>query len=319
MKFTRRLLTIAFCILALAGLPAHSQQCSATAPFFPPIGDDITKSLGKFRIRVADQFTTLFTGCGGIPGYTSTTKILESPLLSDGNTIIGRSNPFDDDAGLTATDVGTAKTVISEQSLYPPPGFPCYDATDCTSGPQTREVLTEIRSLRMLVPGAPPGSIPAVRAGLWYNNATSASLPPNHFVSRGKVESRFGPTPPPNDPSKDFGAGGASSFFDVFVQVDLPVCNSGSVVPASLHNELPLTVKNPQIFCFPPKVVYLHDASSIVPIVFDLDDPGGLWRKGDVLGYFVLAGHGVGFDAGTQSDIDLFNSQVNQNTTCPIP
>src|SRR5215472_17292829 len=240
MRFTRRLLTIAFSTLALAGLRAHSQQCSATAPFFPPIGDDITKSLGKFRIRVADQFTTLFTGCGGIPGYTSSTKILESPVLSDGNTIIGRSNPFVEDAGLTATDVGTAKTVISEQSLYPPPGFPCYDATDCNSGPQTREVLTEIRTLRMTLPGAVPSPtpgptpcatpgatpppVPAVRAGVWYNSPSSPSPPPSHFVRRGKVESRFGPTPPPNDPSKDFGVGGASSYFDVFAKVDLPVC-----------------------------------------------------------------------------------------------
>ena len=202
MRLTRRLLTIAFSTLAFAGLPTRSQQCpGGTAPFFPPIGDDITRSLGKFRIRVADRFTGLFTNCGPNPNYTATTKILESPLLSDGSTIIGRSNAFDDDAGLTATDVGTARTVISEESLYPPPGFPCYGAPDCNSGPQTREVLTEIRSLRMALPGAPPGSIPAVRAGVWYNNPVSTSTTPKHFVSRGKVQSRFGPTPPPNDPT----------------------------------------------------------------------------------------------------------------------
>ena len=77
-------------------------------------------------------------------------------------------------------------------------------------------------------------------------------------------------------------------------------------------------MQNPQVDHFPPRVVYLHDASSIVPILF-LYDNGSVWNKDDVLGYFVLAGHGVGY-GNSQSDMDAFNSIMNSqsNASCPI-
>jgi hypothetical protein len=76
---------------------------------------------------------------------------------------------------------------------------------------------------------------------------------------------------------------------------------------------MPLVVKNNQVRSFPPTVVYLHDASSIVPILFFTDRPG-FWHRDDILGYFLLVGHGVGV---TQSDFN--NVMTGQpNATCPI-
>jgi hypothetical protein len=149
----------------------------------------------------------------------------------------------------------------------------------------------------------------AVRAGIWYNNPNSTSTPPLH-ISPGEVESQSGPS---NDPTKDFPA---SSFFDVFVRVDVPAC--GPFPGGTLYNLMPLVVKNNQVTQFPPKVVYLHDSSSIVPILFLTANPP-LWNKDDILGYFVLVGHGVGF-TNSQSDLNSFNTFMSNqsNATCPI-
>jgi len=83
----------------------------------------------------------------------------------------------------------------------------------------------------------------------------------------------------------------------------------------TLYNALPLIVKNPNLTALPPRVVYLHDTSSIVPILFLSDNPA-LWARGDILGYFVLAGHGIGF-TNSQADVDEFNNFMNsQPFTC---
>jgi hypothetical protein len=81
----------------------------------------------------------------------------------------------------------------------------------------------------------------------------------------------------------------------------------------TLYNLMPLVVKNNQVTSFPPQVVYLHDATSIVPILFLTDKPG-FWHKDDILGYFLLVGHGVG---STQNDFDTFMGKQS-NATCPI-
>ena len=69
---------------------------------------------------------------------------------------------------------------------------------------------------------------------------------------------------------------------------------------------------------FPPRVVYLHDASSIVQVVFVSDKPP-LWFAGDVLGYFLLAGHGVGF-SNSSTDMQEFTDYMNQQSDiqCPL-
>ncbi|MGH9636332.1 MAG: hypothetical protein ACRD72_16000 [Candidatus Angelobacter sp.] len=53
----------------------------------------------------------------------------------------------------------------------------------------------------------------------------------------------------------------------------------------------------------------------MVPILFLTANPGK-WNAGDILGYFVLAGHGVGF-TNSQSDVNEFDTFMSQQTfTC---
>ncbi|HEX4603160.1 MAG TPA: hypothetical protein VH724_04145 [Candidatus Angelobacter sp.] len=296
----RRLLASIFCALVLLMAPGYAQT-------FPPLGDDATTSLGSFRIQISNTFAGMFNGC---PGYNATTHVLQSPTLFDPATVIGRSNPGLDDGDRFFSTfrrggaiVGTAEDVISYDTLIPPAGFSCYrDRSACFSGTGTRAVTTEIRSLKMT-----SGPL-AVRAGAWYNDPNTPSTP--EHASPGRVVSRSGPS---NDPTRDFLA---SSFFDVFVRVDIPAC--GSFPGATVNNLVPLIVKNDKLDRFPPRVVYLHDASTIVQIVFVNDKPP-LWLAGDVLGLFLLAGHGVGF-TNSSADLQEFNNfmQSQPDAQCPL-
>ncbi|HZD95517.1 MAG TPA: hypothetical protein VE133_14740, partial [Candidatus Sulfotelmatobacter sp.] len=142
----RRLLASSLCALVFFLVPVHAQT-------FPPLGDDVTTSLGSFRLQIANNFAGLFNGC---PGYNSTTHVLQSPTLFDQSTIIGRSNVSLDDGDRFfspfrrgAAIVGTAEDEVIFESLIPPGGFPCFrDRSSCSAGTGTRQVVTEIRSLK---------------------------------------------------------------------------------------------------------------------------------------------------------------------------
>jgi hypothetical protein len=296
--------------LTLVVLPAHGQGT------FPGIGDDMTSSLGSFKIQVANQFASLFNGC---PGYDVPSRIFTSPTLYDPATIIGRSNVTLDDSPFRKGSVaaGSTRTVVPEDTLLQPPGYPCFgDSVTCASGPGTRVVHTEIHSLMMTaLPPAPPVT---VRAGTHYDDSPYQTDPPFR-ASVGLVQSKSGPS---NNPTKDFPA---SSFFDVYAKVDFPACGGfpgGTTI--TLYNSMPLTVTNNQLIQFPPKVVYLHDASTIVPILFEFDGPPSgpgqlLWHKNDKLGCFVLAGHGVGFSSSSDDTTNFTNYMAGQaNSPCPM-
>lgn len=280
----KRVFAFALVLMALAAIPAYGQ--------FPAQGDDATTSLGSFKITINPPFQSAFSGCSS---YNTSTAILTSPTMYDPATLVGRSNVLLDgsSADTGGVPVGSANTIVSESMLFPPPGYPCSGVTGCTSGPTTREVHTEVRALKMTA-----GPV-AVRAGIWYNSASSPTPPAR--VSPGEVESHSGPGGPP---TSDFPA---SSFFDIFVQVDMPAC--GAFPGATLYNSSPLLVKNYQLTQFPPRVVYLHDSSTMVPILFLNSNPGH-WNKDDILGYFVLAGHGIGY-TNSQSDVNEFNNFMN--------
>jgi len=276
----KRVLAVSFSFLLLVAVSAYAQ--------FPAQGDDLTTSLGSFKIGVNPNFVGLFAGC---PAFDPATNILKSPTLYDPATLVGRSGAIGDgDANdINGVAVGTAGTIVSEGMLFPPPGFPCQGVTGCLSGPGTREVHTEVRSLKMTSGPA------AVRAGVWYDNPNVAQPPTR--VSPGEVESHSGPG---GAPINDFPG---SSFFDVFVKVDVPAC--GQFPGATLYNTSPLIVKNFNITAFPPRIVYLHDTSTVVPILF-LNAHPPQWNADDILGNFVLAGHGIGF-TNSQADINEFN------------
>ena len=287
----KRIFAVVLAMSVLAAVPACAQQ-------FPLLSDDNTSSLGSFKIQVAPQFTWLFAGCPNPPWNN---PILTSPTLYDQFTKVGRSDALLDGsaADINGVAVGTAGTIVSEGMLFAPPGFPCQGVAGCTSGANTREIHTEVRSLKMAGGGA------MVRAGLWYDNA-NVQNPPSK-ISPGEVESHSGPG---GAPANDLPA---SSFFDIFVQADLPAC--GGFPGATVYNKVPLIVKNFNLTALPPRVVYLHDTSSVVPILFLNANPGK-WNADDILGYFVLAGHGIGF-TNSPSDISEFNNFMNsQKVTC---
>jgi hypothetical protein len=256
---------------------------SAQAQNFPPgPADDTTQSLGSYRVYIHPAYRPLFAG---YPGYNAATFRLESPILFDQTTVIGRSavhthgSPADLPPG---TPVGTAGTMISDASFtLVPPGF--------QGPPGTHEVHTEVYSLNML-----DGSGAAVRAGIFA---------PAQPISPGEVESQQLP------PNPDFPA---ESFFDVFVEVDIP--NLGGMT-AIIYNNAPLLVAANNLTNLPPRVVYTHQNSTAVPVFFRNGNPG-FWTAGSLLGWLVLAGHGI--DYGT-ADIAEFEEFMDTVPEMPLP
>lgn len=289
-SFRQRLLAGIFVVSVLAIAPANSQTN------FPGKGDDTTSSLGSFKIQIATNFQATVNGC---PGYDPTTRIWTSPTMFDGSTLIGRSDPITDGSAddQNGVPVGSANTIVGESMLSAPPGWPCLGFAPCSAAPGTNEVHTELRKLNMVALACNGSSgRPAVRAGTAYTAPMK--------VSPGEVESHAAPGGSPDFP--------ASSFFDMFVQVDLPAC--GKLPASTVQNNLPLIVKNNDLTAFPPRVIYIHDQSSSVPVVFV---PGGPFA-GQTLGYLVLAGHAASFTC-SQSDQDEFNNFMASQPigTCP--
>ena len=230
---------------------------------FPARGDDNVQSIGQFSIVVNPAFQAMMAG---YPGYNATTKTFTSPVLYDGSTDIGRSDPLHKGsaADINGVPVGFAGTNVSDSMLVVEPGG--------LEPVGTREVHTMIYSLDMTGGGA------AVRAGI---NA------PDQPVSAGEVESYSGAM---GSPTNDFIA---QSFFDVFVDVDLPAggTNMTPFPVATLYNSMPLIVQNTFLLSFPPQLVYIHGMSTAVPIKFRTG--GSFWSAGDTFGLLTLAGHGV--------------------------
>lgn len=146
----------------------------------------------------------------------------------------------------------------------------------------TREVHTFIESIHLT------GSGFEVKAG------HQAPLRP---ISAGEVESLSGNS---GDPTQDFPA---NSFFDVFVQVDVP--SLGGFPKIELVNVDPLLVQSTSITAFPPTVLYIHGNSSAVPLYFNTDILAIGVHRGDLFGQLTLAGHGVGF---TEADVAEFEA-----------
>jgi hypothetical protein len=268
-----------------------------TAGTFPPRADDTFPSLGTFRLWIAPPYRFLFAGCGF---YNPATFRIQSPDLFDPATVVGRSDPMTegsapDTAGAT---VGTAGTMVKDANLpVAPPWF------DSLPGP-IREVHTEVRSLN-LTPGG-GGMPPYVRGGI----AGPVLMPPP--LSPGEVESQD----LTGNPANDFPA---RSFFDVFVEVNLPVglCPAPTA-PIVIHNTAALLVRNDSLPMFPPKVIYIHGNSTAVPVYFETTNPGQ-WTSGALLGFLVLAGHGAGFNIAIPTDVAQFDLFMQAQPEMPLP
>ena len=114
----------------------------------------------------------------------------------------------------------------------------------------------------------------------------------------------------------------ARSFFNAFVQVDLP---GGGPLPAiQLVNVDPLLVEQTNIFAFPPRIVYQHGNSTAVSVYFNTDatipDPTTGTSihvpRGTLFGQLTLAGHGVGFNS---SEIEAFQAEIENEMATSMP
>ncbi|MGO9111270.1 MAG: hypothetical protein ACLP9L_18750 [Thermoguttaceae bacterium] len=275
-------------------------------PWLPGPATDSTQSLGSFSMVLSPSISGAFVGT---MGYTASTNIFTSPLLYDQNTQINRS------ATLTAGSppytnglpVGTGGTgpIVSNSSVTV---FPT-DYTPPATG--TDMVFTQINSFDL----AGAGGV-SVTAG-------TAAMDPNLPNSYGQVISNSGT---PAIPANDFPA---RSFFDVFVDINLPVPAALGGGTVGLTNATvmsgttalsppgtPLVVSNSGITAFPPVVIYTHGNSSAVPLYIG---PGGLngtgQDAGDLVGLLVLAGHGAGYTPGTAGGATDENTGQPANET----
>jgi hypothetical protein len=275
MKRWRSVLTILG--LAVAGLSA----AMAVQAQFPGRGDDVTPSLGQFNVVVDPHYEDMVRSIPAYAPYLSNKGghlNFTSPILFDPTTTIGRSDPLSsgsaaDTAGVLAGDL--TSRLLGDDQFPVRPSF--------AEGPDgTREVHTFIESIHLT------GSGFEVRAG------SQAPLRP---LSAGEVESLSGNS---GDPTQDFPA---NSFFDVFVQVDVP----GPAGPPNIElvNVDPLLVESESITSFPPKVLYIHGNTSAVPLYFYSDISILGVHRGDLFGQLTLAGHGVGF---RESDVAEFEA-----------
>ena len=271
-------------ILVFAGLnPATAVQAQ-----FPVRGDDVTPSLGQFNVVVDPHFAPAVRSNPAYGPYLSNKGgelNFTSPILFDPSTTIGRSDPLNAGSAADTDGVLAGRLVahlLGDGQFTVKPSF--------AEGPDgTREVHTFIESIHLAGNGF------EVRAG---NQA------PRRPISAGEVESLSGNS---GDPTRDFPA---SSFFDVFVQVEVPAL--GGFPRIELVNVDPLLVESESISSFPPTVLYIHGNSSAVPLYFNADIPAFGIHRGDLFGQLTLAGHGVGF---TEADVPEFEAAESEAET----
>ena len=268
--------------LAIVGV----STATAVQAQFPGRGDDVTPSLGQFNVVVDPHYEEAVRNIPAYAPYLSNKGghlNFTSPILFDPTTTIGRSDPLSsgsaaDTAGVPAGEM--TSRLLQDNQFPVRPSF--------AEGPDgTREVHTFIESIHLT------GSGFEVRAG------NQAPLRP---LSAGEVESLSGNS---GDPTQDFPA---NSFFDVFVQVEVP----GPAGPPNIElvNVDPLLVESESITSFPPKVLYVHGNSSAVPLYFYTDIPVLGVHRGDLFGQLTLAGHGVGF---RESDVAEFEAAETES------
>jgi hypothetical protein len=225
--------------------------------------------------------------------------VITSPTLYDPATTIGRSDSFlsggpEETAG-TLAGRAPGRTYIRDGQLTVRP-----DWAETNGG--VHEIHTFLKSMRLT-------DSFTTRVGFSVKAGMQA---PTRPVSAGQVEA--------GSTLSDFPA---SSFFNVYVQVDLP---AGGILPAiQLVNIEPLLVQQTNVFSFPPRIVYQHENSTAVSMYFNddvvLPDPiHGTdihVSRGTLFGQLTLAGHGVGF---AETEIEAFQNEIEtESATASMP
>ncbi len=293
--------------VALASL---SDPCHLRAQTFKsfPAGDDSATSLGQFRLIVDSLWVdimdaalknSVFTTTEALPGvWIYDGGVFTSPVLFDPATTVGRSDgmvsgAFQDNAGVIAGRA-PGRTYLSDLQMTVSPTWP--DASN-----RVYEIHTFIKSLH-LTDSLTTGLGFSVKAGMQA---------PTRPVSAGEVEAY--------NTSSDFPA---RSFFNVFVQVDIPA--AGPLPAVQLVNVDPLLVESSIIYTLPPTVVYIHGNTNAVSIYFNTDlhipDPFGgpdlVVPRGTLFGQLTLAGHGMGYG---EFDIPSFETEIETELRTPMP
>jgi len=276
------MLSISSCRLAgmlLAIAPSVTAQMHCVENSYPGVPGRCTAfSIGRYQIWIVPAFRTPalqaaypYNNNPADPvGYDPNSGVLHSGPMFEGGTVPGGTiiahsgghlhGSAADTAGVQV-DSSTGPFVSDCDFTLQPPGF------QSAAGPTTREVHTQIMSMNLVN-----------RQGFMTSVRTGAAAPALTRRSVGEVQALGGTDFP------------ARSFFDIFVHVDLPLL--GGATPL-LENRTALLVQNSLVQWFPPSVVYLHENSTAVPVYFVNANPP-VWSAGDLLGFLVLSGHGVG-------------------------
>jgi hypothetical protein len=314
-------------LLAGAGLfgPGWSVPRCAAGGFPTTATNGSTFSIGVVQIVVDPNFAFLFAPSNSFsyyPGYAGPASgILTGPVMFDGNTMIGESSNQVVGSEAFPAAVGTpgqypAGTTYSnilgyaDYALIPSQFVTVPNGGVVPTG--VHAIFTEIEQMDLvgyvpLNPSNAPCSDPRVPTP--SSGSTGQGGGPQINVQAGPGAMGIGSSLPMNRRSigmvQQITNGAASdfpaqSFFDIYVEVNLPQVPGTAAnydFPtngAVLYNDTsdPLLIENFDLTNLPPTATYVHGNTTAVPIRFKYSNPP-YWAAGDVLGYLTLAGHGV--------------------------
>lgn len=301
-------LALALTLAAIA--PAQPHGCGFTQMGTPnsgplPAGNCCELSIGRYRVWVEPQFRSMMAG---VPGWEMDAPgVLTSTPMTDRSTLIAHSTVHlhGDLADVCGTTIGTSPSICHGPYVPTPgvsDGFFTLQPPGFQGPPNIPEVHLEIVRMCLCDP---------LGLGAWVKAGQPASL---NFPG-GNTYVRV---PPPSYGEAQAGnaagaVAGGRSFFNVFVEVGVKLNPGNVLTQAILYNKTPLVVQNGNLDTLPPSVAYLHENSSAVPVFF-AGSNGTNWLDGDLFGFLVLSGHGVG-----HHNPVLLDQQIATRPPQPVP
>jgi hypothetical protein len=360
--------------VVLLGVDGIGLRCAAQGYFppapSPPNGandrnpadyqtDETTFSIGVVQIQISPNFTNLFfpTNVGGTfyPGFSPSSGILTTPVMYDSSTTIGTSKCYEWGVagGLPAAypvEVGSPTFQSSYGNLSPASAGDYYGIPYALDQPLYQltgwsNVLTQIEMFDLACSTSEFSCVTndsrVPPAGVDLDVVTAGPESGGGQFGLGGFANTVA-----NKPRRSIGmveqqaSGAAASFFNIYVQVNLPSVpgtvtdiefpgSTGNQTPgpywnpgtypyteypaglmwpagfglAQLTNDFsdPLLITNLSVSNLPPGVVYIHGETTAVPLLFAYNNPP-FWNAGDTLGWIALAGHGVFTNCSSSTD-----------------
>jgi len=281
------------------------------AGFFPEAGVDSAPSLAQFVITFTDRsFIQSHPELGLCYDQNNLVcsdedRTVTSPVLYESQTKVGRSRPhFHNDS----VDVNDGATVckkgqwnvchIPYTDLFVKDSdfvLPWHQGPDGTEEVHTRMLSMNLTPLKQSHYNPPQ---------MWNsaNRIRGGSAAPNQLPSVGEVQSLDAPG----------GVGGfpAESFFNMNVEVDMDMNFNGNVDLTLVTGNIPLLVTGTGLTKFPPKLVYVHNATKLATPIYDKAETSNLPV---VVAYLRMAGHGMSY--GSAFNRRSGNTRNGENTT----